>query len=587
MPSIAGVLLQQASVLIGLCTLQWFVARRWPVEKPTGEIAAGVVFGLAGIVAMIDPVVLAPGVFVDNRTVVVSISAIFAGWRGALVTSLPLATLRLATGGAGVAIGTTAIFAAVAFGLTYRNRFAAAPPRRIRFGSAAAFTAIGYAIMTGVLYLLPRLGAIPEPVPNQSLAGFFAIAFGATLVMGLVIQEIYASVAAERALVDRDRTLEALMAALPDTLIRMHEDGRYIDVRGGAGDRLPYDPATIGGRHLSEVVDARTAEHVMAAIHRALATGRRQALTYRRRAGPRPSWFRAHIVPYREPGSDQRSVFAITRNIDAFVEAQNRLTEALKAAERANAAKDHFLANMSHDLRTPLNAVLGFTEIMRQQLLGRFETEAYREYAEHIHASGSLLVSLIDDILDVSRIESGEYPLERRATPVADIIRTSVAMLAIRADAKRQELVVEPGPADLNLLVDRRALVQVLNNLLSNAIKFTPWSGRITVSATTDWSGWCRLAVADTGRGMSAEAIAQAPEPFRQFSGDPPAGNAGGQSDKGTGLGLYITHRLVALHGGRVEIDSALDHGTVVTLVLPTSAASVEECGAGSDPSVS
>ncbi len=587
MSSIAGVLLHQASVLIGLCTLQWLVARRWPIETPEGEVAAGTVFGFAGAVAMLEPIVLAPGVFVDNRTVVVSIAAIFAGWRGAIVTGLPLAALRLLTGGAGVVIGTAAIVAAVAFGLAYRYGFAAPPPRRIRFGSAAAFTAVGYAIMTGVLYMLPTFQAIPEPVPNPSLAGFFAIAFGATLLMGAVTQEIYASVAAERALVDRDRRLEALMAALPDTLIRMGRDGRYIDVRGGAGDQLPYDPATIGGRHLSEVVDPRTAEDVMAAVEIALATGRRQALTYPRRAGDRMSWFRAHIVPYREPASNRWVIFAITRNIDEFVEAQNRLTEALKAAERANVAKDHFLANMSHDLRTPLNAVLGFTEIMRQQLLGRFETEAYREYAEHIHASGSLLVSLIDDILDVSRIESGEYPLERQATPVADIIRTSVAMLAIRADAKRQELLVEPGPADLNLFVDRRALVQVLNNLLSNAIKFTPWSGRITVSATTDWSGWCRLAVADTGRGMSAEAIAQAPEPFRQFSGDSPAGDAGGQSDKGTGLGLYITHRLVTLHGGRVEIDSALDHGTVVTLVLPTSAAPAEECGARSDPPVS
>ena len=243
-------------------------------------------------------------------------------------------------------------------------------------------------------------------------------------------------------------------------------------------------------------------------------------------------------------------------------EADRALRAALRQAEQANRAKAAFLAAMSHELKTPLNAVLGFSEIIRDEMLGSAGQPIYRDYAADIHSSGKRLLSIINDVLDVSRIEGGEIILEARSTGARDIAEQAAAM-ARSATGEDRAIAMEIPDGLPALLVDQRRIVQVLGNLLSNAIKFTPVEGKISINAFMRPDGGVTFEVADTGIGMAQETLAAALEPFRQLDGSL------ARRFEGTGLGLSIARALSELHGGSLSIVSAEGEGTIVTVSLP------------------
>mgnify|MGYP006420713331 FL=1 len=195
------------------------------------------------------------------------------------------------------------------------------------------------------------------------------------------------------------------------------------------------------------------------------------------------------------------------------------LLNAKEDAEKANAAKSQFLAGMSHDLRTPLNAIIGFSDIMRQESFGPLGGPEYKEYANDIHHSGGLLVSLINDVLDLSKIEAGKYELEEEHLDISSLVQTSIRQLAIMAEASKQVITSDIKPHGLGLWGEKRAMIQLLNNLLSNAIKFTPDGGHVTISTKVNEGNSLHLSVIDTGIGMSAEGITRAMEPFEHAKG--------------------------------------------------------------------
>ncbi len=245
-------------------------------------------------------------------------------------------------------------------------------------------------------------------------------------------------------------------------------------------------------------------------------------------------------------------------------EAERALRAALRQAEIANKVKAAFLAAMSHELKTPLNAVLGFSEIIRDEMLGPVGNEAYRDYAGDIHKSGVRLLSVINDVLDVTKLESGSVVLDERPENPQDIIEQALK-LARKATGDGRDIVCrlpEPLPA---LNADPRRLAQALGNLLANALKFTSAEGEVRLSLTLQPDGGAVFAVEDTGIGMAAETIAAALEPFSQLDGSL------SRKFEGAGLGLSITKALVELHGGRLAIASAIGAGTTVTLTLPAS----------------
>jgi signal transduction histidine kinase len=246
----------------------------------------------------------------------------------------------------------------------------------------------------------------------------------------------------------------------------------------------------------------------------------------------------------------------------AIKEREEGLRRAKAEADRANAAKTRFLANMSHELRTPLNAIIGFSEIIHGELFGKIGNARYLEYSGDILRSGRHLLAVINDVLDLSKSESGKMALDVKALNMRDVLADCVAMMREQCADARLQLVTQDIEADLPLAADPAKLRQIFLNLLSNAVKFTEAGGTVTLSAAAV-DGAVAVTVGDTGIGMDPEDVEIAMQPFRQVD------NRLERRYEGTGLGLPLTKALVDLHDGTMVIDSARGKGTRITVTLP------------------
>jgi two-component system, cell cycle sensor histidine kinase PleC len=245
--------------------------------------------------------------------------------------------------------------------------------------------------------------------------------------------------------------------------------------------------------------------------------------------------------------------------------ANAKSADARLKAEEANIAKSRFLATMSHELRTPLNAILGFSEVLKGEYFGKHTAAQYRDYSNDIHASGQHLLTLINEILDLSRIESGKYDLHEEALSLAAIAEDCGYLLAMRAKAKSQIVHTRFEPEMAKLWGDERAIRQIILNLLSNAVKFTPQNGEIWVTVGWTGSGGQYISVRDNGPGIPENEIAVAMSSFGRGS------MAIKTAEQGTGLGLPIVKGLVDLHGGRFTLQSRVRVGTEAIVTFPTS----------------
>lgn len=244
-----------------------------------------------------------------------------------------------------------------------------------------------------------------------------------------------------------------------------------------------------------------------------------------------------------------------------LAELAQKYAEEKENAELANKAKSEFLANISHELRTPLNAIIGFSEIMNQQTFGPLGSEKYAEYVHDIYVSGSYLLNVINDILDMSKIEAGRFTIEHNSIDLAPIIQETVKVVSLNAQEKNIQLVNEMTNK-LTVMADRRAIKQVFINLLSNAVKFTNKGGKVLIRSKLV-PGALIISIADNGVGIPAEALSKLGQPFEQ------AQNQFSKNHSGSGLGLAISKSLVELHGGRLKISSKQGLGTIVSIRIP------------------
>jgi len=265
----------------------------------------------------------------------------------------------------------------------------------------------------------------------------------------------------------------------------------------------------------------------------------------------------------RQLDHDSRLRFEVEDLAHELGEARDEALRKRFEAETANASKTAFLANMSHELRTPLNAILGFSEVIAKQHFGREGSERYAEYAADIHASGAHLLSLIDDLLDIAKIEAGHMEIAPQLLEARGSFEAALNITRVKARERKQTLVIEVDPSAPALVADPRALKQILINLVSNAVKFTQIGGTICVSGSLAADGGFQITVEDDGPGIPADKLVKIFRPFSQVD------NRYDRPDGGTGLGLALVRGLAELHGGRAWIESDPGHGCRAYVVLP------------------
>jgi PAS domain S-box-containing protein len=253
---------------------------------------------------------------------------------------------------------------------------------------------------------------------------------------------------------------------------------------------------------------------------------------------------------------------AVLRDITQWKRAEEELTSAKKAAENASSQKSDFLAKMSHEIRTPLNAIIGFSEVMMEERFGPVGNDRYKEYLRDIHVSGTHIMSLVNDLLDLSKIEAGKLELTFEAVGLNDVVRECAALMQPQANRERIIIRTSLSSSLPPVVADNRSLRQIILNLLSNAVKFNSAGGQVIVSTLYEESGEVVLRVRDTGQGMSEGDIVKAMEPFRQLS----TSRTGG----GTGLGLPLTKALVEANRASFQIDSTPGQGTMIQITFPS-----------------
>jgi PAS domain S-box-containing protein len=250
-------------------------------------------------------------------------------------------------------------------------------------------------------------------------------------------------------------------------------------------------------------------------------------------------------------------------NITQRKQAEIKLREAKVKSDLANRAKSEFLANMSHELRTPLNAIIGFSEIIKDEVLGKLENRQYWEYARDIYESGKNLLTIINEILDVSRIEAGDRQLNEGIVNLDKMVKSCVVFMQPKAESGKLTITNLLDGVVPNLIAEELAVKQIILNLLSNAIKFTPEGGRVTLSHEVDNDGMMRISVTDTGIGLDESEIEKALSPFGQVE------TSLSRSGSGAGLGLTLVDSLMKLHGGKLELFSQKGIGTTATIIFP------------------
>ncbi|MEE4011061.1 ATP-binding protein [Roseibium sp. FZY0029] len=253
---------------------------------------------------------------------------------------------------------------------------------------------------------------------------------------------------------------------------------------------------------------------------------------------------------------------AVLRDITQWKTAEEELTQAKRQAENASSQKSDFLAKISHEIRTPLNAIIGFSEVMIEERFGPIGNDRYKDYLKDIRTSGSHIMSLINDLLDLSKIEAGKLDLKFSAVSTNDVINECVALMQPQANRERVIIRASLPESVPDVVADPRSLRQIVLNLLSNAIKYNKSGGQVILSTALESNGEVALRVRDTGTGMTAKQLAAALEPFRQLH----TSSRGG----GTGLGLPLTKALVEANRASFHIDSTPDQGTLVEIIFPT-----------------
>jgi PAS domain S-box-containing protein len=371
--------------------------------------------------------------------------------------------------------------------------------------------------------------------------------------------------AARDAAQDRAKELEAILETATDGVVVMTASGKILSINHSAEALFGRDRIDIVGSNISEFLALESRQIVHDYIDGLANYGVASVLNDGREIIGQTG--QGGLLPLfmtigRVGAEDNPKFCAVLRDITQWKRAEEDLTSAKLDAETASSQKSDFLARISHEIRTPLNAIIGFSEVMMEQRFGPVGNDRYREYLQDIHTSGSHIMSLINDLLDLAKIEAGKMELAFEAVGIADIINECVGLMQPQANRDRVIIRTSLSSDVPRVVADERSIRQIVLNLLSNAIKFNVDGGQVIISAVLEGSGEVALRVRDTGIGMAEMDVATALEPFRQLQ-TPRAGSTG------SGLGLPLTKALVEANRAAFTIESTLNQGTLVEILFP------------------
>jgi PAS domain S-box-containing protein len=363
-----------------------------------------------------------------------------------------------------------------------------------------------------------------------------------------------------------DSELRAILDTAADGIVTLDREGRILTLSAGAEAIFGFRLAEVADKPFTDLLSPesrKTARDYIAALDgpglASIFNDGREVTAVVKQGGTVPLFLTISKLQSLRSGA----YCAVVRDITQWKKTEAELRRAKEDAETASRQKSEFLARISHELRTPLNAIMGFSEVMRLERFGKLPNDKYKGYVNDIHTSGGHLLSLINDLLDLSKVEAGQLELNFTSVSLSDISDHAMRMLQESAMAARV-VIRKAMPADLpNVVADLRSMRQVLMNLLSNAIKFTDPGGQVIISASTNAAGELTLRVKDTGIGMNSDQLRDAMEPFKRIETE-------GRDAPGTGLGLPLTKALAEANRARFEMSSEPRKGTLAEITFPT-----------------
>ncbi len=532
------------------------VGPRWPQFL---QGANGLLFVVLAILCMELPLEIQPGLRVDLRNLMVFLAGPFGGPVAGLIAGTLAGAYSVVLGGPDIHASLGAIVTSALLGSVVGWKYGSLDTWKMATAGGAALFVVD----------IPWLLAAGPPGVGFSLFQQVAAPYAVSYVLGSVILSAFLMSGLRRRDSERRATINeqrfrdiAEMAS--DWFWEMDENLRVTYVSARLREITGYDIRDFRGKQRRDLVasvpesDLRQHEETL----RQRKPFRDFSYAIKTKNGPP-----RQVLTSGKPIFDNDGTFLGYRGSGRDISEETRYrrdleTERLKA-ELANKAKSDFLASMSHELRTPLNAIIGFSEIMEKEMFGKHSVPSYASYATDIHSSASYLLSLVNDLLDLARIESGRLDLEKTTCDLADIAASALRLLEERAKRKGVELTAEIQPALPAAYLDERAVKQVLVNILSNAVKFTGRGGRVELSARFTSGEGFGIVVSDSGVGIAPEELDLVLQPFKQAKGGKTT------SLEGTGLGLTLSKAMVEAHGGRLTLHSRPGEGTTVDITLP------------------
>jgi PAS domain S-box-containing protein len=454
-------------------------------------------------------------------------------------------------------------------------RGAAAPDRRPALSAVeqTAFEEIGEALTSGLPESSEELTKPPEapPVSEQPAelvtdqTGVVPSALAPGPAPAAAAVEGAGSELALRAAEAEARELRSILDTATDGVIVLERDGRIVSLNRSAEALFGYESSELVGKPFGELFAPESRRAALDYLDGLSLNGvasvlndGREVIGRVREGGLIPLFMTMGRI-----AEGTGKFCAVLRDITQWKRAEEDLLNAKREAERASSAKSDFLAKISHEIRTPLNAIIGFSEVMMDERFGPVGNERYRQYLRDIHASGGHLVSLLNDLLDLSKIEAGKLDLTFASVDLTALLQQCVAIMQPQANRERIIIRTSLLPTLPAIVVDERSIRQIVLNLLSNSIKFTGAGGQVIVSTALTDRAEAVLRVRDTGVGMSEKEIETALEPFRQLATSTRWGSGG------TGLGLPLTKALVEANRASFTIKSAVNAGTLVEITFP------------------